>query len=205
MQNTLLVVLREMKRLTPAIVAQKLNIDLDIYNQIERGDLLMDYQLAKEIGRLYKIKFENIYESARQLDSLLAQNILVKTLESRLGDVGVGGSLKEICDKAIKVYNDTDILLVKVNDMMQNWNDGSAKMLEHINASIERSNMITEKGNAIIKQTEEVYQLVNRHIKETNDSFEATYENCKQSVKDVSAMNDDLSKENDELKRRLGK
>jgi DNA-binding XRE family transcriptional regulator len=203
MQNALLVVLREINSFTPTIVAQKLDIDPDTYNQLENGTILMDFHQAKGIGRLYKVKADHIYESAWQLDYLLAQDVLIRTFKSRLDDVGAGGSLKEICEKAIMVYDQTNVLLLRVNDMMENWHNGSETMLEHINTSIERSNMITAESNKIIQQNDELYQITQRHIKEVNETFKETYDACQQSVKDVIEINDSLTKENDELKKRL--
>lgn len=197
MQNSLLVVLRQINHLSPAAVAQKLNVDLDIYKKMEGGDLLMHRSLAREIGRLYKTNAGLIYTSARQVDSLLAQSRLIRTLEMELAEFRRANNLKDIYEMAKKVFNETDTLLVSVNDMMQNWNNGSAKMAEHINDNIERS-------NKIIRQNDLVYEVVDRKIKQTDEAFKITYENCQQAIKDVSAKNDELSKENEELKSRLG-
>jgi methyl-accepting chemotaxis protein len=205
MQNALLVVLREMHRYTPATVAKKLEVDTTIYNQIESGELLLNYPQAKTIGQLYKVKPAHIYESARQLDALLTQHVLVLTLKSRLGDIADDGNLKELCHATIKVTKETDKFLKMMIDHTQQMAEGFAKTFEQASAIIEQTNRIVKQTNAQLKQTDEVYHLVNETMKGTKEAFTETYDTCRQSIKEISEMNDSLKHENAGLREKLNR
>jgi methyl-accepting chemotaxis protein len=203
MQNVLLVVLREMRRYSAAMVAKKLEIDITIYKQIESGELLLDRPQAKAIGQLYKVKPAHIYESAQQLDTLLTQHVLVLTLKSRLGDVKDNGNLKELCYKTIKVCGETDKFLKLVNDHTQQMAEAFEKANEQRNAIMKQTNDTIKRTDAILAQNEEIYGLVKQKMEQAKDVFEETRETCQQSIREISEMNDSLKQENAELREKL--
>lgn len=203
MQNSLLVVLREMRRYTPAMVAQKLEIDKTVYSQIESGELLLKDAQAKAIGQLYKVKPALIYESALQLDTLLMQKVLILTLKSRLGDVNDNGDLKELCRKTIKVCGETDKFLKLVNDHTQQMAEAFEKASEVQTRIMKQTNDTIKRTDVQIAQNDEIYDLVKQKMGQATEFFEDTRNACQQTIKEISEMNDLLKQENAELRKKL--
>ena len=81
MENILMVFCRMQKRYTTKTVAAKLGISVEIYSDIEKGNVLITQEQARELGKLYKADYSYFYNEALQLDLLQTRSALLNVLK----------------------------------------------------------------------------------------------------------------------------
>jgi transcriptional regulator with XRE-family HTH domain len=67
---------------SPQEVARQLDISVLEYKELENGNVLLTYALARKLAKLYDSEAKFFYEAAQQLDQFLTNEILVKTLKA---------------------------------------------------------------------------------------------------------------------------
>ncbi len=95
MQNILLFFCRRTKHYSQKDVANRLGISIDQYRELESGDVLLTYEQARKLGKLYNAETKYFSQAAQHLDLLLtsqANNKLLKAnndqLKERLKSMG---------------------------------------------------------------------------------------------------------------------
>ena len=81
-QNILMLYCRRSLHFTPQEVANKLNMPVSKYKELESGKAVLDYAQARILAKFYDSDAKFFYEAAQQLDLLLSNSILVKTLKA---------------------------------------------------------------------------------------------------------------------------
>jgi hypothetical protein len=81
MENILMRFCRSTNRYNPKTVASKLHISVDTYKGIERGDILLTENQARQLGKLYNVHYSYFYEEAMQLDLLLTREAIINILK----------------------------------------------------------------------------------------------------------------------------
>jgi plasmid maintenance system antidote protein VapI len=67
--------------------AAKLDITADEYEEIETGKMLITYEQAMQLGKLFKIKGKYFYEAALQLDVLLGKIEIIKIQKEKIEEL----------------------------------------------------------------------------------------------------------------------
>jgi len=67
---------------SPQEVARQMEIPISLYKDLEAGNVLMDYSLARKLAKVYDTEAKYFYEAAQQLDHLLGVSILAKILKA---------------------------------------------------------------------------------------------------------------------------
>jgi len=81
MENILMRFCRQTNQYTPKKVADQLEITVDTYRDIEKGDILLNEKQARQLGALYNVHYSYFYKEAQQLDLLLARKEIIKILK----------------------------------------------------------------------------------------------------------------------------
>lgn len=81
MQNLLLLFCRKNRHLTPKQVAVHLGVSVELYKELENGELLMTESQARRLACLYQIPPWYFLEAARQLDFLLTSRVNIRILK----------------------------------------------------------------------------------------------------------------------------
>lgn len=110
MENVLLRFCRVKNRYSNKKVAASLGITTQEYMEIEKGELMITYAQARQLGKLYKMNGEYFYEAARQLDQLLSCGLVIKILRSenaRMNELLKGGYelIHENKERKAEVYS----------------------------------------------------------------------------------------------------
>lgn len=87
MENVLMLFCRETLGYTSDAVAANLGISLSEYQEIETGELLLSEKQARQLGKLFNVKKDYIYEAALQLDSLLAKTEFIKIQKTKIEEL----------------------------------------------------------------------------------------------------------------------
>ncbi len=81
MENILMVFCRRQKQYSSEMVAAKLGVPTEIYDEIEKGKVLINEKQARALGRLYHADFSYFYDAALQLDLLQTRTALLRALK----------------------------------------------------------------------------------------------------------------------------
>ena len=81
MENILMIFCRVQKRYTTKTVAARLGISVEMYSDIEKGNVLITQEQARELGKLYKADYSYFYNEALQLDLLHTRSALLNVLK----------------------------------------------------------------------------------------------------------------------------
>ena len=84
MENILMRFCRETNGYSTKAVAAKLNIPIKEYRDIERGDILLTGDRAKQLGKLYKVPPSFFLREAEQLDLLLTREAIIQNLKEEI-------------------------------------------------------------------------------------------------------------------------
>jgi transcriptional regulator with XRE-family HTH domain len=81
MENILMIFCRMQKRYGLKTIAAKLGISVEMYIDIEKGNVLITQQQARELGKLYNADSSYFYNEALQLDLLHTRSALLNVLK----------------------------------------------------------------------------------------------------------------------------
>ena len=81
MENVLMRFCRQTNRHNSMTIAKKLNVSLDTYRGMERGEILLTENQARELGKFYKVHYSYFHKEALQLDLLLTREAIIKILK----------------------------------------------------------------------------------------------------------------------------
>jgi transcriptional regulator with XRE-family HTH domain len=84
MENVLMRFCRRTHRYTPKKVATHLGISVEIYRDIETGDILLNEKQARQLGALYNVPYSYFYKEAQQLDLLLTRKAIIDMLKQKI-------------------------------------------------------------------------------------------------------------------------
>ena len=97
MYNHLMVYCRKTMRYSPMKVARLMDVDLSTYQELEHGEVLMTFEQARRLAKIYDSKPNYFYEAAQQLDLLLTGRILIHILNA--DNERLKADLKDLKDK----------------------------------------------------------------------------------------------------------
>ena len=75
---------RQSNRFTPKKVAAKLGVTVEIYRDIEKGEILLTEKQARQLGALYQVHYSYFYKEAEQLDLLLTRKAIIEILKRKI-------------------------------------------------------------------------------------------------------------------------
>jgi len=78
MENVLMRFCRQTNGHNSMTIAKKLNVSLDTYRGMERGEILLTEIQARELGKFYKVHYSYFHKEALQLDLLLTREAIIK-------------------------------------------------------------------------------------------------------------------------------
>jgi len=79
-QNILMVFCRRTMHYSLKQVAARLDMPVSLYRELECGEVLLNYEQAQKLAKLYNSETKYFYEAAQQLDLLESSRIMIKTL-----------------------------------------------------------------------------------------------------------------------------
>jgi len=83
MKNILLSFCRETRSHNVRAIAKNLGISINQYKEIETGKILITETQARQLGKLFKVNGDYLYNSALQLELLLTGKEIIKSLRER--------------------------------------------------------------------------------------------------------------------------
>ena len=99
MENILIRFCRETYKQRPDVVAAHLGINISEYQEIETGKMLLTKRQARQLGKLFKVKGNYLFEAALQLDLLLTKTEIIKIQKREIEELKQQLNLKPINKK----------------------------------------------------------------------------------------------------------
>jgi len=98
---------RETYKQSPDTVAAHLNININEYQEIETGKILLTKKQARQLGKLFHVKSDYFYKAALQLDLLLTKNEIIKIQKEQIEQLKqqLEDLKKTVSNKAKKTSN----------------------------------------------------------------------------------------------------
>jgi transcriptional regulator with XRE-family HTH domain len=84
MENILMRFCREKRRYNIKTIAYKLGVSIEIYAEIEKGGILLTYEQAEQLAKIYNTDSYYFYNEAQQLDLLLTRIVIIKDLKFKI-------------------------------------------------------------------------------------------------------------------------
>lgn len=83
LENILMRFCRQSRRFSVKIVAAHMGVSIDVYRKMEKGDLLITYKQAVQLGDLYEVSASWFFKEAIQLDLLLSRMAIIRILKNK--------------------------------------------------------------------------------------------------------------------------